>query len=79
MCVPEFEIWYKKSFLVPEEELDVTMKKSLRQVSKKPSHKKKKKEQVQLYIFFLVPLSCRRWRGSYYNLTCVGGAVTNLW
>ncbi|XP_030254708.1 kinesin-like protein KIF9 [Sparus aurata] len=27
----EFEIWYKKSFLVPEEELDVTMKKSLRQ------------------------------------------------
>ncbi|XP_036935132.1 kinesin-like protein KIF9 isoform X2 [Acanthopagrus latus] len=27
----EFEIWYKKSFMVPEEELDVTMKKSLRQ------------------------------------------------
>lgn len=40
MCVPEFEIWYKKSFMVPEEELDVTMKKSLRQVSKKNLHTK---------------------------------------
>ncbi|XP_073343995.1 kinesin-like protein KIF9 [Pagrus major] len=27
----EFEIWYKKSFLVPQEELDVTMQKSPRQ------------------------------------------------
>lgn len=51
MCVPEFEIWYKKSFLVPEEELDVTMKKSLRQVSKKPSHKKK--ERTGAVIYFL--------------------------
>ncbi|XP_070784645.1 kinesin-like protein KIF9 [Enoplosus armatus] len=31
MCVPEFEDWYKKTFLVPEEELDITMDKTLKQ------------------------------------------------
>lgn len=33
MCVQEFENWYKKSFLVPEEELDITIDRTLEQVS----------------------------------------------
>lgn len=31
-CVPEFENWYKKAVWAPEEELDIAMEKTLREV-----------------------------------------------
>uniref|UniRef100_A0A8C4FC62 Kinesin-like protein n=1 Tax=Dicentrarchus labrax TaxID=13489 RepID=A0A8C4FC62_DICLA len=74
----EFENWYKKSFLVPEEELDVTTEKTLTEVSVPHIYNSTNIDSVSFSIKQIFDSHSAASNGNHFCLTFVGNVATTF-